>query len=313
MLTVGNYHYIREDFSAPFPSIFGLTPEQFKNQLEKLSSFMDFVNPNDFLIDPEKFILSNKNYGLITFDDGLKEQMDLAFPILTELGIPALFFVNTVNFQEKRVSTIHKNHLVRSMISSNELWESIVDEFGSDCVSESEKRFAAEHYNFDDELTACLKYFMSYKLSLDDFNGFIETAFLKYFKENDILNQLYMTKNQLEYLANIGLLGSHTHSHSPLGRLPEKSIIYELENSKNYLETLTSSAIDFVSYPYGDTDSTQDPVSQIAKKSGFKIGFTTKRAINTDESNLLLLSRFDCNDLPLGKNNNQFKQLWKQE
>lgn len=312
MLTVSNYHYIREDFAAPFPSIFGVTPKQFRSQLHSLERFMEFVNPIDFANDPEKFIKSKKNYGLVTFDDGLKEQMEFAVPILKEIGIPAIFFVNTINFIEEKVSAIHKNHLVRSKISATELWSALEDQYGKNCITQNEKKFATNHYNFDNELTAWLKYFMSYRLSLEDLNGFIDTAFFNHFEEKKVLSQLYMTKSHLIDLAKSGFLGSHTHSHFPLGRLSVENIKNELTKSKIYLEELTTCKIDFVSYPYGDSDSTKYPVAQIAAETGHKFGFTTNRAINTSESNLLLLSRFDCNDLPEGKNSNHYNYLWKQ-
>ena len=81
MLTVRNYHYIRESFETLHPSIFGVTPADFKNQL--LLSLNDgvFVKPNEIITNLEEVLKSKENYYLITFDDGLKEQFDLALPI----------------------------------------------------------------------------------------------------------------------------------------------------------------------------------------------------------------------------------------
>ena len=97
MLTVSNYHYIRENFTTKYPSIFGLIPIEFRKQLLLLKNQGDFINPHN-LIDNIKEILESKdNHFLITFDDGLKEQHDYAFPILDELDIPAIFFINSIN------------------------------------------------------------------------------------------------------------------------------------------------------------------------------------------------------------------------
>ncbi len=96
MLIVSNYHYIREDFTAKHPSIFGLTPKQFRLQMEELSKAGSFISQKDLLkFRNKKF---DKNYILITFDDGLKEQYELAKPILDAMGIPFIFFINTANF-----------------------------------------------------------------------------------------------------------------------------------------------------------------------------------------------------------------------
>ena len=37
MLIVSNYHYIRKSFEAPYKSIFGVTPKEFKSQLKEFA------------------------------------------------------------------------------------------------------------------------------------------------------------------------------------------------------------------------------------------------------------------------------------
>ena len=54
MLTVSNYHYIREDFSAPYSSIFGVTPMGFKHQLKLLKNEGDLITPSEFLANYEE-------------------------------------------------------------------------------------------------------------------------------------------------------------------------------------------------------------------------------------------------------------------
>ncbi|HMK06210.1 MAG TPA: hypothetical protein VK476_01690, partial [Flavobacterium sp.] len=97
MLTVSNYHYIREDFSAPYPSIFGVTPQAFERQLLLLREMGTFIHPQDLINNADEILSSEQHFLLVTFDDGLKEQLTLAKPILDKLGIPALFFINSIN------------------------------------------------------------------------------------------------------------------------------------------------------------------------------------------------------------------------
>src|SRR6056297_977611 len=174
MLIVSNYHYIREDFSAKYPSIFGLTPEQFRRQLEELSKHGDFISKDDLLAYKHKAF--DKNYILITFDDGLKEQYELAKSILDEMGIPALFFINTENFQEKQVSLVHKIHLLRSQLSSEEILRELKKQEVKN-LTETEKTLALSHYNYDDEQTAILKYLLNFKMSLPAQKAFISPLF----------------------------------------------------------------------------------------------------------------------------------------
>lgn len=117
MLAVGNFHYIRKDFKAAYPSIFGVTPGQFRNQLKELAKYGKFVSQEDIL----NGIPKDEKAILISFDDGLKEQFKLAKPILDEMKIPFICFVNTSNFAEQKVSLVHQIHLLRSKIAPAEL------------------------------------------------------------------------------------------------------------------------------------------------------------------------------------------------
>lgn len=301
MLTVSNYHYIRPEYNHKYPSIFGVTPYQFRKQLLLLGNKGSFVNPFDLLNNSMKILESDENFYLITFDDGLKEQIDYALPILEKLDIPAVFFVNSRNYEDKKVSTVHKIHLLRSIISSTEFLENLpVIAF-----SNLEKENAMNVYKYDDKESAILKYILNFKLDFNQQEKIINTLFEIHFDECAVLKSLYMSEKNLQYLAKKGFLGSHSHSHYPLGLLNSNLIKFELENSKEYLEKLSNSKIHMVSYPYGTPESSTNEVAAIAEKAGYKIGFTTKRGINTSTDNHLLLNRFDCNDLTGGKNYNK--------
>lgn len=301
MLTVSNYHYIREDFSSPYPSIFGVTPMGFKHQLKLLKNEGDLIAPSEFLANYEELVASKDNFFFITFDDGLKEQFDFALPILDELGMQAIFFANSMNTEECRVSTVHKIHLLRSVIPSNVLLDYLKDQKIT-MLTQEELQQAKTNYRFDDEASAELKYLLNFKISFDVKELLIQSIFEKHFSESEILESLYMSKAQLQYLADIECLGSHTHTHYPLGLLREDKLIYELEHSKNYLEQLSGKAIQMIAYPYGTPEACTDLVAETAKKVGYLYGFTTKKGIIEESQNKLLLNRFDCNDVIGGKN-----------
>ncbi|MEO7975751.1 polysaccharide deacetylase family protein [Flavobacterium sp.] len=301
MLTVSNYHYIRTDFKSKYASIFGLTPNEFKNQLLLLKSQGDFIKPSDLVFNTNEILKSKENFFFITFDDGLKEQFDFALPILEELNIPAIFFINSRNYEEQKVSTVHKIHLLRSIISCSEFLQKLPNIFFSD----SDKITAINTYKYDNEESAILKYILNFKLDFEQQEKIVKNLFDNHFDEGEVLNSLYMSKKNLNDLSKKGFLGSHSHSHYPLGLLNSNHIKFELENSKKYLEKLTEAKIEILSYPYGTMETSTNEVAEFAKNAGYKIGFTTKRGINTSAENHLLLNRFDCNDLIGGKNYNK--------
>lgn len=301
MLTVCNYHYIRKTFESSYPSIFGVTPDLFEEQLILLKKTGTFTHPNNLINDSEEILKSEQNFILITFDDGLKEQFENALPILDKLNIPALFFINSINHLEKKVSLAHKIHLVRSIISSEALFENLENHTNRK-LNHEEVLAAHQFYRFDTSKNAELKYFLNVLLDFDTQEKFINAIFTVHFNEREVLEKLYMNLNQIQRLIKKGYIGSHTHSHLPLGIYDEKTIIYELETTKKYLENLGNTTINFVAYPFGTKEAATDEVGILAKQTGHKIGFTTKPGLNNISNNLLLLNRFDCNDLVGGKN-----------
>lgn len=305
MLTISNYHYIRPDYNFNYPSIFGVTLDGFKQQLELLKNEGEFVTPNELVTNHKELLKSKDNYYFVTFDDGLKEQYQYALPILDELDISAVFFANSRNFQEKKVSTVHKIHLLRSLISPNDFINEL-NRFGIITHNDDFKVKAKNIYLYDDEKSAVLKYVLNYQLDFSKQEEIISIIFNSYYDEIKVLNELYMSENEIIDLASKSYLGSHTHSHFPLGLLNEEQIKFELQNSKTYLENLTKFEIDMVAYPYGTPEACTEEVGFLAKESNYKLGFTTTRGVNAENDDLLLLNRFDCNDLIGGKN---FKKI----
>ena len=232
MLAVANYHYIREDFSAEYQSIFGLTPKQFRTQLEALSREGHFISQDRLLEFRNREF--DRNYILVTFDDGLKEQYELAKPILNHMGIPFLFFINTSNFQERSVSLVHKIHLLRSRICSKDLLKEL--EASASALTSEEKKWGEAHYNYDDRETAQLKYLLNFKLKLSEQREFIDPLFQKVFDEQQIAASLYFDKDMLRQLSAEDSLGSHSHHHLPLGGLDSGKLKDELERSQDFFQ-----------------------------------------------------------------------------
>lgn len=301
MLTVCNYHYIRPEFTAKYPSIFGVTLSEFENQLLKLSAIGRFIHPDEMIQNADNIFKSSENFILITFDDGLKEQSINALPILDSLKIPALFFINSINHIERKVSAVHKIHILRSVVPSEEIYENATT-FFSRQLTDSEKKDAYAFYRYDNTISAELKYFLNVILEPALLHEFIDGFFDNYFDEKEVAKSLYMNFDEVEVLAKKGYIGNHTHTHLPLGTFDDGIIREELAVSKKIIEDWWKIHVKFVAYPYGTKEAANERVGEIAKETGHEFGFTTKPGFNNAENNPLLLNRFDCNDLVGGKN-----------
>ncbi|MEE9409078.1 MAG: polysaccharide deacetylase family protein [Polaribacter sp.] len=300
MLTIVNYHYIRKSFESKYPSIFGMTNSQFKEQLLLLKNEGDFITINEFNNNYKDLLNSRNNFNLITFDDGLKEQFTNAYSVLQELNLEAYFFLNALNFKEKKVSLVHKIHLLKSILEPKLFLKQLKLELNYN-FSKLDKKRSRKVYRFDTIVNAELKYLLNFLFPNDSKAIIIDKLFDNHFNEIEVNNSLYMNESEILELSKKNMIGNHTYNHKHLGVLGKKELVIEITESKKYLEKLTYSPINTISYPYGTEEVITEDVLKTAKDSHHKFGFTTEKGINGSLDNLLILKRFDCNDVIGGK------------
>jgi len=305
MLAAVNFHYVRGAYDFPYKAIHGLLPRDFRAQIEALSKEGTFVSQDQIIDSLNGKNKLPQNSILITFDDGLREQVEEANPILNEMGVPAIFFINPINIAEKRISNVHQGHLLRSFLSSAEILEAIKKMGETIGTSPEENKLAIEHYFYDHPDDAILKYVLNFKMELKSrdqiINGLFESSFSKE-EISDFHSSLYMTAEMVRDLDSKGVLGSHTYSHQPLGLLDSVSLFKEFEKSEEFFRTMGIHPPKAISYPYGSKESCSEKVIDLAEKFDFAFGFTMERAGNLGITEKpLQLARFDCNDVVGGK------------
>ena len=305
MLLAVNFHYIREQFDAPYPAIFGKTPIQFRRQLETLSKLGKFVSSRDI----EELVAKNEKLSkksiIITFDDGLKEQVDLAKPILDEMGIPAIFFINTKILEEPKLLNVHRTHIVRSLLSP----ELILDHFTSSAtyqrLDEKQRQkiqsLGSIHYRYDGPKNAYLKYLLNFVFTPDSVDK--EFSYLLNeicsVDEKSAHSDLYISPETITALGAEGAVGSHAHDHLPLGVLPKEEARLQVGKSREVFKRFGIEAKAF-SYPYGSKEAVGNIQSYI-ENYGFTFAFTMNRGVNLNFENPFELKRCDNNDVPGGK------------
>lgn len=84
------------------------------------------------------------------------------------------------------------------------------------------------------------------------------------------------------------VVGSHSHSHQRLAEASESAFADELLWSRRILEDLTGQKVKNLAYPYGDVPTSR--LSAVAA-SGYSLGWTIRRGVNTETTSRLLLRR----------------------
>lgn len=119
-LLIINYHYFRE--KKPPSGIYPLTLKEFTDQIDELAKLYQFISQEQLVDWVRKDSYPEKNFCLLTFDDGLKEQVDI-FELLVRKGIGGIFFVITNPIRYNIVVDVHKLHYIRSVMQDERLFE----------------------------------------------------------------------------------------------------------------------------------------------------------------------------------------------
>src|SRR5262249_45624183 len=85
------YHRIGVGRTSPFDrGLWSADADAFADQIRFCKSHLDIITPKDL---PQVISSRKGRYALITFDDGYRDNYQIAFPILKAENVPATFFV----------------------------------------------------------------------------------------------------------------------------------------------------------------------------------------------------------------------------
>lgn len=305
MLLVVNFHYIRPEGQYPYPGIFPTPAEKLQAQLEVLGRSFDFVSGDDLLGALTDDQILPDRACLITFDDGLREQYEVAAPILEALGVRGVFFVCTQPVHEGVGLVVHKMHRMRATRTPEAFLQQAITTARKlgvklDLVQVDDKK-ANRQYLYDDLPTKRLKYLFNHVLPFEAFSRLVTAMFREEMAEREFCHEMYMSNEQIHALGSRHTVGSHSHFHGPLAALPREELQANLKRSRAILHEITAEDIHFVSYPYGGPTAVSRVVGQSAASAGFLAGFTMERSLNQTLSEPHLLARVSTNDAPGGK------------
>lgn len=298
-----NFHYIREEIYEN--GIYPRSLKQLSDQLDELSKYYEFISQNDLIDNIKNKKYSNKKYCLLTFDDGLKEQMN-ALELLNKKGIPGVFYVTTNSIRNNKVVNVHKLHHIRSCMSDTDVFKFLDSKIDSNIIQYPEN--INELYRYDALETKKLKYLLNFILDSDTKDRLIDELFKEIANESDFSKELYMNVEDIKKLDSQGYLGTHSDLHLPLATLSEEEIAKDIKDSLNFLhDSCGVDKIRSISYPYGGPKAVSQKVADISENFGFDFGLTMFRGLNEikDFDSPLLLKRVDTNDAPGGKLNSK--------
>ncbi|MHC2258113.1 peptidoglycan/xylan/chitin deacetylase (PgdA/CDA1 family) [Bradyrhizobium embrapense] len=208
-------------------------------------------------------------YAVLTFDDGYRDNVATALPILERYNAPFTIYVPTG--APKR--TLQAWWLgLREMFRSEDTVTIDAMDRRVHCPRLREKMAGLN------EVTEWIH---------QDYNriGMLAPTFNKAGLSLSALNEAYfLDERELQGLARHPLvsIGGHTDSHAALSCLDTESARAEMADNRRYLEQLLQLPVQHFAYPYGDSKACGPREAGFAKDIGFSTAVTTRHGHLSD-------------------------------
>lgn len=286
-----NYHRLGDPSTTDYDrGVFSCTAERFEEQLRLLAGRFEIVN-----LERLRYYLANpaaarRPLALLTFDDGYKDNYDVALPILCRLGASAVFFLPTEFIGTSKIPWWDQIAWVLRRCRTN----GIVLPGTTEVLTLGEG---------DREAVIQRALWLAKRQT-----GMSEQEFLEQLVEVCGCGQLarseervFLDWEEVRQMRRAGMdIGSHGHTHRVLSRLAIEEQREELTASKAILEGVLRERVVALAYPVGRRDCYTEDTRHLAREAGYELAFNFVRAVNR----IPLDDPYDIARLPVDSNPN---------
>ncbi len=215
--------------------------KEFETDLEDLCRYFEPLSP-EVLRAPGKLKKRKKPGFIMSFDDGLREIIDVIEPILSKKGIPAIFFLNNAFIDNRAMMFRYKASVLCEIIlnaPSHSLLENEIAQILDLGVFNKRKVISA---------ILNVRYLQKSKLdALADITDFDITRYLTEIRP-------YLTSLEIIDLQKKGYhIGAHSYDHPMFTDLNEEQMKFEVKASLEDIEQRFDPAMRFFAFPFTDS------------------------------------------------------------
>jgi peptidoglycan/xylan/chitin deacetylase (PgdA/CDA1 family) len=277
-LTVAVYHRVADvaHIDDLDPELVDATPDDFENQMAYLRQNFRPVGIDDVLRAHRDRQPLPADSVLVTFDDGYRDNYQLALPILRRHGIPAAFFVTTGYLTDRRLFWWERVNLHIRASKAPEMRIEYPSPEVLDLSTPAAKARAKQRLNriVKDHLALDVERFM---------DGVVKACGVSWTDDDSRRHgdRALMTWDDVRALRAAGMgVGSHTVSHRVLQTLAPADLAAELRASRATLEAQLGEPVTTIAYPVGKAIAKYPAVRQALTDAGYELGFTTRPGTN---------------------------------
>ena len=209
-----------------------------------------------------------RRFVCITFDDGYRDNLQYAYPVLKKYQVPFAVYVAT-GFTDHvgemwwlaLEAVIAKQEMIAVRLDDEDRW--------FNCGTPQEKQAVFEH----------LYWWLRARKTEDELRHVVRELAARYNVDTSkYCAELCMTWQELAELAADPLctIGAHTVNHVILAKVSDNDVRAELENSRAVIEAALGVRPQHLAYPVGDRTSAGPREFKIAADLGFKTAVTTR-------------------------------------
>lgn len=277
-----NYHRIGDRSSQPWDrSLWNASATAFDSQLATLARDAEVVGPDD--VEAAMYSQRRGRRVLLTFDDGYRDNYEIAYPLLRRHGLSATFFLATGFLDDPRVPWWDELAWMVRHARADALP-------AGDWLAEPLSLDRSAHETAIGTLTALYKTLRNERAEgLLDWvaatcgSGRCEAAQAA---------ELFMTWDMARELRQAGMtIGGHTVSHPVLARIPVQRQIEEIATCAERLEGELGESMRWFAYPVGAVDTFTEDTKRILREQGVRLAFSFYGGLGR-------FSRWDPMDVP---------------
>jgi len=275
------FHRILKDGEEYFIPPMALSCRTFRRLMEWTARTIRVVALEDTINKIRKGKFDTASVA-VTFDDGYRDNFELARRILLKAGIPATFFVPIRQIEAGEVYWWdHLFSVAKTHFGCFKAW------LRDNRLPATYQRFLKSP--FSDRVGPLCRSIVRYinDLGVVERNNFLD-ALVQEFGLYDG-ERLLMTWNEISQLKRDGFsIGSHSLSHIPLTELTTEQAKVEIKDSRAILSNKVDDEIEGFSYPRGRWNGT---LAELAAQEGYSFAVTTRFGSNNESCDLYALAR----------------------
>lgn len=228
---------------------------------------------------PARSFNSGKKFVVFTFDDGFRDNLFHALPLLQKYDVPLNIYITT-DFPDKK--TVLWWNVVEDVILKNSAlsfeWFGRRMTFRCSSSAEKNETFGIIHSLIQEGPELSIK-----ERALSFCSIFNTDPF-------DSISKLALTWDEVRQMSREKLvtMGAHTVSHPVLSQLPETASREEMMQSKRRIEKETGIEVKHFAYPFGGIKEAGSREYELAAACGFETAVTLVSAsVDKDHKNKL--------------------------